>query len=180
MERLHALAVRMKKGDRRAAGALYDELVPKVHGFVFARTGRREVAEDISQDVFLKLVEKIEMFDERKATFVVWFWRLTRNMLVDYFREKKEVQFSSFEGEDLDRLASYVAHGNVDAKLAHEKLQKFLKTLGEEEQHMFELRYIAELSYGEMAELLGKSEGALRVATMRVKEKIKKEFIYEV
>lgn len=168
----------MKKGDRHAAGALYDELAPKVHGFIFARTGRREVAEDISQDVFLKLIEKIEMFDEKKATFVVWFWRLTRNMLVDYFREKKEISLSNFEDKDLDRLASYVAYGGVDAKLAHEKLQKFLKTLGEEEQHIFELRYIAELSYKEMAELLGKSEGALRVAVLRVREKIKNGFTY--
>ncbi len=179
MHRLHTLAVRMKKGDRRAAGALYDELAPKVHGFVFARTGKREVAEDISQDIFLKLIEKIETFDEQKGTFVVWFWQIARNMLVDYFRRKKEVQFSSFESEDLDHLASYVAYGGVDAKFAHEKLQKFLKTLDEEERHIFELRYTAELSYKEISELLGKSEGALRVATMRVKTKIQKAFIYE-
>ena len=48
-DRLTQLAIRMKKGDRRAAAELYDELLPKVYGFVFTRTSKREVAEDLEE-----------------------------------------------------------------------------------------------------------------------------------
>ena len=50
---------------------------------------------------------------------------------------------------------------------------KFLESLGEEEKQIFEMRYIAELSYREIADILGKSEGSLRVAVSRIKQKIK-------
>lgn len=166
----------MKKGDRRAAGALYDELAPKVHGFIFARTNDKEATDDLSQEIFLKLIDKIKTFDKKKGDFTVWFWRLARNTLIDHYRKKKEVRFSGFAEEDLDRLASYEHRHGIDEKLALEKLRGFLKTLAEEEQQVFELRYVAELSYAEIAEISGKSEGALRVAMTRIKNKVKTSF----
>jgi RNA polymerase sigma factor (sigma-70 family) len=60
--------------------------------------------------------------------------------------------------------------------LRYDKLAMFLKTLSEEEKQLFELRYLAEMPYKEIATMLERSEGSLRVAVLRVKEKIKKEF----
>lgn len=173
---MDGLVRKMKKGDRRAAASLYDELAPKVYGFIFARTSSREAADDLSQEIFIKLIEKIGTFDEKKGNFTVWFWRLARNTLIDHYREKKEARFSEFAEEDLDRLASYEHKHGIDEKMALEKLQGFLKTLAEEEQQVFELRYVAELSYSEIAEVSGRSEGALRVSIARIKQKIREGF----
>jgi RNA polymerase sigma factor (sigma-70 family) len=178
-DRLTALAVRMKKGDRKAAVALYDELSPKAYGFFFTRTGRRETAEDLSQDIFLRLVEKVEMFDEKRGRFVVWFWQMARNMLIDHYRTKKEMPFSSFEEETVEAM-SVGQIPDIDSRLHYRKVQRFLKTLGDEEKELFELRYAAEMPYKEIADLLGKSEGSLRVAALRIKEKIKKELQHEI
>src|SRR5690348_15837708 len=93
-DRLTALAVRMRKGDRRATAALYDELGSKAYGFFFSRTGKKEIEEDLTQDIFVRLVEKIGAFDESRGRFVVWFWQMARNMLIDYYRTKKETPFS--------------------------------------------------------------------------------------
>lgn len=176
---LTALAIRMKKGDRRAAAKLYDELLPKAYGFFFTRTGHREVAEDLSQDIFLKLIEKIESFDETRGRFVVWFWQMARNMLVDHYRTKKETPFSHFEETDVEAMAVYEMP-NTDDRIRYQKVQRFLKDLSEDERDLFELRYVTELPYREIARLLQKSEGALRVAALRVKEKIKKQFNDEI
>ncbi len=178
-DRLTALALRMKKGDRSAAAKLYDELLPKAYGFFFARTSRRETAEDLSQEVFLKLVEHVDSFDATRGRFVVWFWRMARNLLVDHYRSKKETPFSSFEETEVEMMA--VAElPDIDAKIRYRKVQHFLKTLANEERELFELRYVVEMPYEEIGELLGRSEGSLRVAAMRIKEKIKKEFKNEV
>ncbi len=174
-DRLTQLAIRMKKGDRRAAAELYDELSPKVYGFLFTRTGKKEIAEDLSQDIFVKLVQKVESFDQARGRFTVWFWQMVRHVLVDYYREKKETPFSSFE-EDTVASMAIVENPNIEERLRYNKLKDFLKTLAEEERELFELRYVAEMPYKEIAVLLAKSEGSLRVAALRVKEKIRKEF----
>jgi RNA polymerase sigma-70 factor (ECF subfamily) len=173
-DRLTSLAVRMKRGDRNAAAKLYDELLPKAYGFFFTRTGRKETAEDLSQDIFLKLVEKIQHFDERKGSFVVWFWQIARNLLVDHYRGKKTVAFSSFEEGEVEMM-SVGEMPDLDSRMRYQNLQHFLKTLGEEERELFELRYVGDASYREIARITGKSEGSLRVAALRVKEKIKKQ-----
>lgn len=178
-DRLSLLAVRMKKGDRRAAAEMYDELLPKVYGFLFTRTGKKEVAEDLSQDIFLKLVDKIESFDEKRGKFTVWFWQMARNVLIDFYREKKEIPFSSFEEEAVASMA-IAKNPDIDDRLKHKKLKEFLTTLADEERELFELRYVAEVPYKEIAVMLAKSEGSLRIAALRVKEKIKKEFGGEV
>ncbi len=172
-DRLTALAVRMKKGDRRAAAALYDALDAKVYGFFFARTGRREIAEDLSQDIFVKLVEKIDAFDEARGAFVVWFWQMARNMLIDHYRLKKEAVFSAFEADEVEAMA-VAAMPDIDDRLRYAKVRETLGGLTEDERELFEFRYVAEMPYHEIGELTGRSEGALRVAALRIKEKIKK------
>jgi RNA polymerase sigma factor (sigma-70 family) len=178
-DRLTELALRMKKGDRGAAAALYSELLPKAYGFFFTRTGRKETAEDLSQDIFLRVVERVEIFDESKGRFVVWFWQIARNILVDHYRAKKETPFSAFEEADVEAMAVTEAP-DLDHRIHYRKVQHFLKTLDDGERELFELRYVAEMPYKEIAELLGKSEGALRVAALRIKEKIKKELKDEI
>jgi RNA polymerase sigma factor (sigma-70 family) len=175
-DRLTQLAVRMKKGDRKAAAALYDELLPKVYGFIFTRTSKREVAEDLAHDIFIKLIEKIGAYDETKGAFVVWFWQVVRRMLIDYYRKKQETPFSHFADDEVEAMSIDFQPPNIDDKVRYEKLQIFLSTLGDEERELFEYRYVAEMPYGEIAEATEKSEGALRVAMLRIKEKIKKEF----
>jgi RNA polymerase sigma-70 factor (ECF subfamily) len=178
-DQLTVLAIRMKKGDRKAAAELYDELSGKVYGFFFTRTSRKEIAEDLSQDIFVRLVEKIDGFDEAKGKFPVWFWQMARNMLVDHYRTKKEITFSAFEEEEVEAM-SITGTPNIDDRLHYQKVQTFLKGMSDEERGLFELRYVAEMPYNEIGKILGKSEGALRVAALRIKEKIKKELKHEL
>ncbi len=177
-DRLTALAVRMKKGDRRAAAALYDELGSKAYGFFFSRTGRKETAEDLTQDIFVKLVEKIEAFDEKRGRFVVWFWQMARNMLIDHYRAKKETPFSAFEVEEVEMMST-TTMPDIDHRLRYQKVQAVLADLTEEERELFELRYVAELPYKEIEAMMQRSEGALRIAALRMKEKIKKALHHE-
>lgn len=171
---LTALAVKMKNGDRKAAAALYDELLPKTYGFFFSRTGRKETAEDLSQDMFVKLVMKIDHFDESRGRFVVWFWQMARNALIDHYREKKEATFSMFEESEVEMMATDEMP-DMDDRFRYREVQEFLATMTPEERELFELRYVAGLAYRDIAHMLDRSEGALRVASLRIKAKIKKE-----
>ena len=170
-DRLTKLALRMKSGDARAAELIYNDLLPKVFGFCMSRVGRRELAEDLTQEVFLKLVGKISLFDEKKGIFPVWFWNIARNTLTDYYREKKESSFSDFEEGELDGIAV-----QSETNLEYKYLMRFIESLPKDEKDLFELRYISDLSYSEISKILGRPEGSLRVMAARLRQKIKNKF----
>jgi RNA polymerase sigma factor (sigma-70 family) len=174
-DKLTKLAVRMKRGDRKAAAELYDDMMPKVYGFLFTRTSKREVAEDLAQDVFIKLIDKVTSYDETRGAFVVWFWQMVRRMLIDYYRKKQETPFSHFEESTIEGMAIVDELPNLDASMRYQQLSLFLQTLSGDERELFEYRYVAEMPYSEIAVVMGRTEGALRVAALRIKEKIKKE-----
>jgi RNA polymerase sigma factor (sigma-70 family) len=170
------LARKMKHGDQGAAEALYNDLVNKVFGFCLSRTGRRDAAQDLTQEIFLKLVSRIETFDEKRGSFPAWFWRLARNTVIDYYREKRDATFSDFPEGKIEEAATYEVSQSIDVKLELERLDLFLESISEEDRKLFEMRYIAQLSYKEISEISEKSEGALRVVVSRLKQKIKQHF----
>lgn len=171
---LNRLALRMQKGETKAAETLYNNLVKKVFGFCVSRTGSKTVAEDLTQDIFLKLVNRIEMFDPKKGGFVVWFWQLARNTVIDHYRREKTLSFSDLENEnDAENIAGGNPVADFERKLEVEKLNKILSIFSEEERELFRLRFVSELSYKEISEILGKSEGTLRVSINRLKKKLK-------
>ncbi|HZQ45921.1 MAG TPA: sigma-70 family RNA polymerase sigma factor, partial [Verrucomicrobiae bacterium] len=138
-----------------------------------------ETAEDLSHEIFMKLIEKIDTFDEARRVFVVWFWQMARRMLIDHYRKKQETPFSHFDTNEVETMAvgdpKSVTGSSFDDEFRYGALISFLKTLSDEEKELFEYRFAAEMSYAEIAHLTGKSEGALRVAALRIKEKIKRE-----
>lgn len=173
------LAREMQAGKTRAAEILCDKLLGKVFGFCLSRVGNRATAEDLTQEIFLKLVDKIEMYDRKKGDFVVWFWQLARNTVIDHYRRQKETSFADLENEEeVFDIAGDNPQNTYDGRLKREKLNKLLKSFTEEEQEIFRLRFLSELSYKEMAGILEKSEGALRVAVNRLKKKIKSNLNY--
>lgn len=174
--RLNGLAKKMKRGDQKTAGAMFNLLAPRVFGFCLTRLGNREEAEDLTQDIFLRLLKKIELFSPEKGNFSVWFWSLARNILTDHFRKNRTQTFSVLGEDKIESLTGQKEEPEfLEKKLKIEHVYKFISSLGAEERDLFELRYAAELSYGEMSKILNKSEGALRVAAARLKQKIKNE-----
>jgi len=173
------LAVRMKRGDLKAAELLYTRLYDKVFGFAMHRVSNRAIAEDLTQDIFVKLVEKAGLFDETRGGFLVWFWQLARNTITDHHRKGKATAFSDLETEGGDGPAfDHPDPGPTleDVASARETLRKVdvvLASASDEERQLFELRFVADLPYRDIASLTGKSEGTLRVSTNRLKRKLK-------
>src|SRR3989344_1603560 len=170
---LNRLPRRMQKGDRDAAEKLYAKLSDRVYGFCMNRVGNPHLAEDIMQDIFVKLVEHVEAFERGKGTFSAWFWQLARNTVIDHYRKKRETAFSDMPDGTVEASATHEPHEFLNHKWEYERVRGALKTLDREEQELLELRFVVELSYKEIASVLGKSEGALRVATNRLKSKIR-------
>lgn len=163
------LAKRLKAGDGQAAGEIFDDFAPQLYRFFMARTGQRETAQDLTQEVFLKLVRNIQQFDPEAGNFTPWFWRVAHNSLIDYFRQKKPQYLADMEleGENIPD-----ARDSTSANAELREVLEIVKTFSEEEQKIFEMYFLTDVPYSEMSNITGKSESNLRVIIHRIRQKI--------
>ncbi|MEK7503666.1 MAG: RNA polymerase sigma factor [Patescibacteria group bacterium] len=166
-------AEKLKQGDQKAGEEIFNYFQPKIFRYFMVRLGNRDTAEDLSQDIFLKLIGKIDSFNADLGNFSAWFWQIARNSLIDYYRQKKTTAFAN-----LDAVSPYLVdekQNRAPEKSRLEAVMKLVSELNEEEQEIFSLRHLSGLSYKELSRMTGKSEGSLRVSLHRINQKIRKE-----
>jgi RNA polymerase sigma-70 factor (ECF subfamily) len=167
------LAKKAQLGDSRAAEELYDKLIHKVFGFCMNRVGDRHLAEDLAQEIFLKLASGLNKFEASKGNFLVWFWQLAKNTVTDHYRKKRETQFSDLSDGSFEKMASSETFSNLDFRLEADRLHKLVSSFGADDIELFELRFVVDLPYRDIAKILNKKEATVRVSVNRLKNKIK-------
>lgn len=161
-----------KQGDSSAFEELYAEYVSAIYKFVYYRTSHKQTAEDVTSEVFMKALGRIQQFDESKGTFQSWLYAIARNSVVDHYRTKKEtvdIEEAHEVGENHD------LGGHVDRARELEKVRAYLETLPEDQREIVMLRVWDDLSYQQIAEIVGKSEAACKMTFSRAIGKLRKE-----
>ncbi len=158
-----------KAGHMEAFVFLYDAYVEKIYKFLYFRTLHQELAEDITSQVFLQAMDKLNTFNETKGTFQAWLYQIARNLLIDEYRRRKptdniDAHFDLRDNTDLESQTNQV--------LTNEALLKILKTLPEESQELISMRLWDELSYAEIAAITGKTEGSLKMQFSRIVKRL--------
>lgn len=172
----HALLfARAKKGEETAFGEIYNLFFKKIYRFIFFRVGHKEVAEDLAEEVFLKAFTKIASVNESGA-FEGWLYQIARNSVIDYYRQKK----LTVALEDIENTLEYETNvvDIVNLEQQQKVFLKLLKELAPEQQVVIKLKFLEDLENSEIAELLHKNEGAIRViqhrAIIKLQELIKR------
>lgn len=149
---------------------LYDLYIDKIYRFLFFRVHHKELAEDLTSQTFLQAYDKISQYDARKGAFGAWLYRVARNLMIDEMRRKKPT-------DNIDQHYDLQDNTNIEAdtdqKLTSEAVQKFLATLPEDARELITLRLWDELSYAEIADLTGKTEGSLKMQFSRLIKQLK-------
>ncbi len=162
--------VRAQNGDRQAFGEVYDGFVKKLYDYAFFRVKDRQSAEDIVADTFMKALEHIGSFDPKKGSAASWLYRIARNTLVDQYRVNKKT--TGFP-EDFDVADTKDLKTQIENKDMLKKVEIALEKLSEREREIITLRVWDELSYKEIAEVLGKSEASLKMAASRALKELR-------
>lgn len=147
--------------------AIYEQCLPVVARYVLARVHDRQLAEDLTGDVFERAMRGWPTFRHRSAA-CTWILGIARHVIADHWRQ------SSRQPLSLDALqmspvagAESAPESQVQKRDEAEHLKRAIAQLSEEEQDLLALRYAAELPFGEIASLLGKREGTIRVRVHR-------------
>jgi RNA polymerase sigma-70 factor (ECF subfamily) len=144
---------RAKEGDREALHFLYVRYAPEVLRFVRKLVQDDYEAEDITQNVFMKLMSVIKKYEPREVPFAAWILRVARNAALDYLRARRAVPTDEVRVEDDERSRISRERGN--------DLRQALEGLPEEQRDVLILRHIIGLSPVEIASVLGKTESSV-------------------
>lgn len=158
-----------KGGDKDAFGEIYEEFRKRIFRYTYYLLYDRDLAEDLTQLTFLKAWLALPHFSSGKGTFQAYLYAIARNLVIDYQRRKKEVSL-----EDVAEPSYEVDFENALIKEDNVKMvQRLLTGLDGEEKQLVILRYFEQMRFGEIAHILGKKEGAVRVRLHRVLQKLR-------
>ncbi len=155
-----------KKGDRRAFGELYEEYLTPIFRYLLARTKDKELAEDLTQTVFMKALEHLEKSTAAtpNTTQQAYFFAIARTTLMDFWKKKKEVALLSQDAPEMQRLADE-RPGAIEHLTQEEyraMIDQGLSLLTDDQQEVIVLRFLNDTSHHDIARLLGKNETTIR------------------
>ena len=161
------LVERCLSGDEGAWEELVKTHTRRVYGICFRFLGRENEAQDLSQDVFLRVFKTLNSFRAGEGSFTVWLTRLTRNLLIDHYRRTKLERATDSIEDQLTVLEGRTAlHSRTDGMLASREASEFLQAalqkLSPELREAVILRDLEEMEYREIAKVLSVPEGTVK------------------
>jgi RNA polymerase sigma-70 factor (ECF subfamily) len=161
------LVERCLAGEQGAWDELIKTHTKRVYALCYRFTNRENEAQDLTQDVFLRIFKTLGSFRAGEGSFVVWLTRLTRNLLVDHYRRTKYERVTDAIEEKLPVLEERTAQfsrtdGMLAGREAGELLQEALGKLSPELREAVILRDLQELEYREIARVLSIPEGTVK------------------
>jgi RNA polymerase sigma-70 factor (ECF subfamily) len=160
------LVDRARLGDAAAFAALYEELAPRVLRFLCHQVGDPDLAEELMQRTFVKVIEALPRFERRNGIpFSAWVFRVARNLAID---ERRTVH-PHLDLADTPEVASDEPGPEqiVIAGSQRDELLEALERLPSDQHDVIVYRFFGDLSPGEVAPLLHRSDGAIRVLQHR-------------
>jgi RNA polymerase sigma-70 factor, ECF subfamily len=156
----HELIRRAQDYDPEAFGEIYERYYNGVYKYIYYRVGEQGLAEDLTMEVFVKTMEAIDGFAFRGVPFSAWLYRIASNLVIDHFRRQPVQPAMSLE----ERLVAEVDHSKqaLESEFTHQALRRALAELTEDQQQVVVLKFVDGLSNQEVAQVLGKSEGAIK------------------
>lgn len=164
-----------QKADTDAFSKLYDIFIDPVYRYVYFRVKDLD-AEDIVETIFLKVWESIRQYKHKKnSSFSSWIFKIAHNMVIDYYRSLKNKDVQSLDETIVDDTRHHNPLNNINLVIDNENLKIALSNIKKSYRDIIIYKFINELSNAEIAEILEKSEGSLRILQFRALNALKKE-----
>lgn len=164
---------RAQRGDRAAYAGLYELFAERLYRFTRSRVANAQDAEDLVQQVFLKMIEALPRYRQRGTPFAAWLFRLARNAIIDYGRTRHPTETLA---PHIERPAPGAGPEEL-AMIAVEMMsvEAALRGLTPEQQEVVALRFFAGLAPAEIGHVMGKREGSVRALQFRALSALRRQ-----
>jgi len=170
-DELAAIICQAKQGEESALAELCTYVYGQIYAFLYYRVPRPEDAEDLTSDVVLKIVRALK---RQRGNFHAWIYRIARNRLIDFYRKRgvrSEVSLGDVPEKELTKSEDISKQ-----IMTKEKLRKGLQQLTDEQRQVIILKFVEGYANNEVAAIVGKSVGAVKVLQYRALRALREYF----
>jgi RNA polymerase sigma-70 factor, ECF subfamily len=154
-------------GDREAFGRLYERHAVRVFRHAYFLTSDVSLAEDLTAQTFLKALEAIGRYEDRGVPFIAWLLRITVNLAINHRKALKNGIHAQLPEQIVDNDALNSPEQSCTIKSEGERVWTKVRELPLEQRQVIVMRFMEDLPYSDVAAVLGKSIGAVRVIQFR-------------
>jgi RNA polymerase sigma-70 factor (ECF subfamily) len=161
--------VQASRGSTDALRFLYARYAETIYSYALSLVRDEHEAEDITQQVFLKLMSNLHKYEPRDVPFAAWIVRVARNVAIDHLRDRRQIP-----------CEEVFAPSQAADDVVHERRQDLtsaLEQLPEEQRNVVVLRHLMGLSPGEIGERMGKTEASVHGLHHRGRQALRKELV---
>ncbi|MBN1641884.1 MAG: sigma-70 family RNA polymerase sigma factor [Anaerolineae bacterium] len=154
------LVIRAKE-DPEAFGLLYERYVDKIYNYVYYRTGNHHDAEDLTARTFYQALRHVHRYVDRGLPFSAWLYRIAHNLVANWHRDRSRRQMIA-----LDEIALLSGRPHPEDSLQVEddqrQLLRLIRHMPGDRQQLLILKFVEQMSNREIAQIMGRTEGAIK------------------
>ena len=152
------------KVNPEAFGELYEKYVTRIYNYHYRHTSSRTEAEDLTSRTFYRALRSLQSYRETGAPFQAWLFRIAHNLVVNWYRDRQNRPTVSIDVEDAPLLISSIVSPEawVSTAETQQKLLDVVESLPEDRKTLIVLKFVDHMSNAEIAEVLGRTEGAIK------------------
>lgn len=154
------IIARARKGDRTAITAIYEQTYPAIYRYLYYRLDCQEAAEDLSSEVYVRMISSLDTFCPQEVPFPALLFQIARNLTIDYYRRMQHRNHLPLE-ENVINVTQDLTR-SLDGRLNSVVLRQALNRISENQRDVLVLRFIAGMPIGEVAQMIRKSEDAVK------------------
>jgi RNA polymerase sigma-70 factor (ECF subfamily) len=164
------------QGDEVAWETIVHSMAKRVYNLCYRFTGCREEAEDLTQEIFIRIYQTLRTFRSDVGSFQCWAMKLSRNLIIDRYRQSRRVPKSlgstELEEMHLEDLSKPSPQRRIEQTEASKFVAQALSALSPESQEVINLRYMQGMGYQEMADILKVPEGTVKSRVSRGRQSL--------
>jgi RNA polymerase sigma-70 factor (ECF subfamily) len=145
-----------------AFGVLYERYVDRIYNYIYYRTGNHHDAEDLTSHTFHRAFQHVPRYVDRGVPFSAWLYRIAHNLVANWHRDRSRRQIISIDDLVLTSQRKEDPVSVTEEKDRQDWLLKMVHRLPPERQQLLILKFIEEMSNAEIAEVMGRTEGAIK------------------
>jgi RNA polymerase sigma-70 factor, ECF subfamily len=171
---IRKLVERAQAGDRDALEELYLIHFDRIYSYLHLTVGNRHDAEDLTTQTFLRMLESIGKFRWQSAPFSAWLFRIAHNLSIDHFRSSRRLQPTD-EVPEPAGAEERSAEDEAFQSIGRRSMLEMIEGLSDEQRQVLTLKFVFTFTNGDVATILGKTEGAVKSLQHRALVSLQKQ-----
>lgn len=165
-----------RTGNRDAANLLIHNYYDEIYRYVYKQTTDKHISMDLTQTIFISMLQSISKYDAKQAGFRTWLYRIATNKTIDYLRSYTVQRKRILTLEEIDVPDEAEFTRQIEIKDLLSSLQTYVNSLELELQQIFRLKFFGEYTFAQIAVLLSLSESTVKSKYYRLLKTLREEF----